>query len=158
MSLLSSAPRRARPRPILDRGTVIVPVVAGDQETQHAVAVAANLAGEGGTLRLLSVLEVPATLPLDAQLPEAEREARDALARAQALADARDVHATTDLRRARDAGTAVVDAAEAAHASAIVVAAGMSGFRRGPAVDRMTRTILRHAAARVVVLRRPQAA
>ena len=158
MSLLSSAPRRVRPRPILDRGTVIVPVVAGDLETQHAVAVAANLAGEGGTLRLLSVLEVPATLPLDAQLPGAEREAREALACAQALADARDVHATTELTRARDAGSAVVDAAEAAHASAIVVAAASSGFRRGPAVDRMTRTILRHASSRVVVLRRPQAA
>jgi nucleotide-binding universal stress UspA family protein len=135
-----------------------VPVVAGDQETQHAVAVAANLAGEGGTLRLLSVLEVPPTLPLDAQLPEGEREARNALARAQALADARDVHATTELTRARDAGAAVVDAAECAHAEAIVVAARMSGFRRGPAVDRTTRTILRHAGARVVVLRGPHAA
>jgi nucleotide-binding universal stress UspA family protein len=135
-----------------------VPVLAGDLETQHAVAVAANLAGEGGTLRLVSVLEVPATLPLDAQLPRAEREARKALACAQALADARDVHATTELRRARDAGAAVVAVAEGVHASAIVVAAGASGFRRGPAVDRMTRTILRHAAARVVVLRRPQAA
>src|SRR5437764_6821287 len=109
MSLLShAAPRRERPRPLLDRGTVVVPVLAGDAETQHAVAVAANLAGENGTLRLVSVLEVPSTLPLDAQLPEAEREARDALARAQALADARDVHATTELKRARDAGAAVV--------------------------------------------------
>src|SRR6476620_4308485 len=133
MSLLGHAPRRERPHPLLHRGTVVVPVLAGDLETQHAVAVAANLAGEGGTLRLVTVLEVPATLPLDAQLPEAEREARRALACAQALADARDVRATTELRRARDVGAAVLAVSEDARASAIVVAAGPSGFRRGPA-------------------------
>jgi nucleotide-binding universal stress UspA family protein len=154
MNLL--APSRTRPRRAVATGTVLVPVLGSDAETQHAVAVAATLAGAGSTLRLVAVVEVPATLPLDAQLPEAEREARDALARALAVADAEGVHATTELRRARDVGAALVEAADAGPAAAVVVAASVSARRRGPNVDRVTRTLLRRARSRVVVLRQPR--
>jgi nucleotide-binding universal stress UspA family protein len=157
MSLLAPRPARLKgsvARPAAEHGTILVPVGGSDADG-HAAAVAASLAGAGAELRLVGIVEVPRELSLDAQLPEEEHAVREALTRAQANAEARGVRATIELRRARDAGAEIVEAAEDSHAAAIVLDAPMRGGRRAGGLGRTARAVLRGADARVVLVTRP---
>jgi nucleotide-binding universal stress UspA family protein len=147
-------PTRSRVHPAVERGTILVPIGGSDADG-HAVAVASSMVDGGAELRLVAVVEVPRELPLDARLDEEELAARETLAQAQANAEAQGVRATTELRRARDAGSAIVEAAEASGAAAIVLDAPMRGGRRPGGLGRTARTVLRGATARVLLVTRP---
>jgi nucleotide-binding universal stress UspA family protein len=157
VNLLAPRParlRRGSARSAVERGTILVPV-GGSDAGGHAAAVAASLAGAGAELRLVGVVEVPRELPLDAQLAEEEHAVRESLARVQANAEARGVRATIELRRARDAGAGILEAAEASDAAAIVLDAPMRGGRRAGGLGNTARAVLRGADARVVLVTRP---
>ena len=76
-------------------------------------------------LDLVYVIEVPLTLPLDAELPpEREEEARRALERASEVGEEyEDVEVSAEVVRAREVGAGIVEAARRSGAEAIVVGA-----------------------------------
>ncbi len=111
---------------------ILVPVF-GTKLDDDIVATAGRLAaaereqadgrGEEARLDLVYVIEVPLTLPLDAELPQArEAEARRALERAREVGEEyEDVEVSTEVVRARDVGAGIVEAARRSGAEAIVI-------------------------------------
>ncbi len=132
--------------------TVIVPVVRTG-ETEEALVAAARLAADrGATVAVVTVLEVPLSLPLDAALPGQEDAAEELLDDAQALVESYGVRAVTRLVRARKAGPAILEEARRRNAELIVVGAprrAVAGRRRlfGGTVD----YVLREAPCRVLI-------
>src|SRR6185437_10868670 len=78
--------------------TILVPVVRNG-ESEEALVAAARLASERrATIAIVHVLEVPMSLPIDAELPEEEKRAFELLEEARALVDAYGVRTVTRLR------------------------------------------------------------
>jgi nucleotide-binding universal stress UspA family protein len=133
---------------------IIVPV-AGDDDSEAGVALAAQLAPErGAAITAVFVIEVPAELPLEAHMQEEEAAARAALETAYAIAANRGVRLTGRVVRARARGEAIVAAAEEAGADLVVIRAMPRERKRlfGQTAD----YVLRHAACRVLVTAPPK--
>jgi nucleotide-binding universal stress UspA family protein len=129
---------------------IVVPL-GGDEESELGVALAAELAPEGGAaITAVVVIEVPAELPLDAHMHDEEALARQALEKANAIAASRGVRLRSRIVRARARGEAIVAEADAAGADLIVVrSARHSGTALfGKTVD----YVLRHADCRVLLI------
>src|SRR5512146_1913256 len=76
----------------------------GSPDSLRALEIACRLATDDhATITCLYVLEIPALLPLDSHLEDAEVEARNLLERAGATGDARGVRVVQEFVRARDA-------------------------------------------------------
>lgn len=136
---------------------ILVPLVA-DAESETAVALAAELAGDhGSTITAVVVIEVPAALPLEAHMLEEEAEAKRALEDARAIASARGVRVRACVLRAREAGEAIVEEAERSDADVIVLRAPRSG-RRWKMFGKTVDHVLKHAPCRVMVDSSPPAA
>jgi APA family basic amino acid/polyamine antiporter len=118
--------------PEVEFRNILVPVF-GTKLDDDIVATAGRLAaaeqeeladGEADArLDVVYVIEVPLTLPLDAQLPqEREDEAQRALQRAREVGEEyEDVEVTTDVIRARKVGAGILEAARRSGAEAIVI-------------------------------------
>jgi basic amino acid/polyamine antiporter, APA family len=155
------APIPIGPGAALEYRNVLVPVVHR-RESEEAVDLACRLATErGATIAVVTVLEVPLELPLDAQLPEElEHRAHDLLDEARAIGDAYGVDVVVRLIRDRRAGRAIVDEADRRNSEIIVMGAPRRDVRRrsgrifGDTVD----FVLKHAPCRVMVAAAPKAA
>ena len=87
----------------LEYRRIVVPIVPG-RPSDDALDVACRLAAERGRAgRRADVLEVPLELPLDAELPEEERQANDELDEAVAIGDTYGVRVVGRLVRGRSA-------------------------------------------------------
>jgi basic amino acid/polyamine antiporter, APA family len=117
--------------PEVEFSNILVPVF-GTSLDDDIVATAGRLAAaegvdgrRGGESRMdvVYVIEVPLTLPLDAQLPkEREEQARRALERAREVGEEyEDVEVTTAVLRARKVGAGILEAARRSNAEAIVI-------------------------------------
>jgi APA family basic amino acid/polyamine antiporter len=118
--------------PEIEFRNILVPVF-GTKLDDDIVATAGRLAAaeqeESGNgeadarLDVVYVIEVPLTLPLDAQLPqEREDEAQRALQRAREVGEEyEDVEVSTDVIRARKVGAGILEAARRSGAEAIVI-------------------------------------
>jgi nucleotide-binding universal stress UspA family protein len=134
---------------------IVVPI-AGDDESEAGVALAAQLAPEhGAAITAVFVIEVPAELPLDAHMLAEESEARAALEKAHAIAASRGVRLSERIVRARARGEAIVAVAEDACADLVVMRAAPRERKRlfGHTAD----YVLRHAGCRVLVTAPPKA-
>ena len=111
--------------------SILVPVF-GTKLDDDIVATAGRLAAaeraeadgelDVARLALIHVVEVPLTLPLDADLPEREEQGRRALRRAREVAEEyEDVAVSTETIRAREVGAGIVEAARRSEAEAIVI-------------------------------------
>jgi basic amino acid/polyamine antiporter, APA family len=129
--------------PDVEYGNILVPVF-GTELDDDIVATAGRLAaaeqeGDGEVdethLAIVYVLEVPLTLPLDAELPpELEGEALRAIERAREVGEEYGgVRVTASVTRARDVGAGIVDAARRGGVEAIVVGAEPPSRIRGGA-------------------------
>ena len=114
--------------------------------SDHCVAEACMVAGDGARVVAVVPLEIPLSLPLATPLPEAERQARETVARARATALAYAVDVDARLVRTRSAGQAIVDEARREHADSIVVS-----MPRGGRVGATAEFVLRNADCRVLV-------
>jgi nucleotide-binding universal stress UspA family protein len=135
---------------------ILVPVSARGA-CDEATAIACRLAADrGAVLTLLTVLEVPAELPLEAQMPTEEGAGRRVLAKAHALAELYGVRASTRVVRARSAAEAIVRCAAAGDAEIVVLGAPRRrrGNRRAPVFGRTVGAVLAQAPCRVVVAAR----
>jgi nucleotide-binding universal stress UspA family protein len=133
---------------------IVVPI-AGDDDSETGVALAAELAPEGGaSITAVFVIEVPTELPLDAHMDDEERAARAAFEKAHAIAAGRGVRLHERIVRARARGEAIVAEAEAADADLIVMRAAPRNRKR--LFGRTADYVLRHADCRVLVTAPPQ--
>jgi APA family basic amino acid/polyamine antiporter len=160
---------------------ILVPVF-GTKLDDDIVATAGRLAaaeqeeaesGEEETrLGLVYVIEVPLTLPLDAELlPEVEEEAQRALQRASDVGEEyEDVKVTTEVVRARGVGPGIVEAARRYGSEAIVIGGepptkirggarfGGIGAARPAEIGAATEYVLKKAPCRVLLTAPPETA
>ena len=133
---------------------ILVPI-AGDDDSEAGVALAAQLAPEhGATITAVFVIEVEAELPLEAHMLDEEAAARAALEKAHAIAASRGVRLNERIVRARARGEAIVAEAEEADADLVVMRATPRDRKRlfGHTAD----YVLRHAGCRVLVTAPPK--
>ncbi len=150
---LVKAPPAFGPALALEYRRLLVPVIPG-QPSDAAMDVACRLAAERGSrIFALNVLEIPLDQPITHELPELERAANRELDEALAIGNSYGVNVLTRLERARAAGPAVVNEADARNAEIIVLGAPRRRLTAtqaavlGSTVD----YILKHAKCRVLV-------
>jgi APA family basic amino acid/polyamine antiporter len=128
-------------------------------------------ADEGSRLAVVYVVEVPLTLPLDAELPpEVEQEAQRALKRASDVGEEyEDVDVTAEVVRARKIGAGIVDAARRYASEAIVIGGepptkikggaklGGIGAAKPAEIGAATEYVLKKAPCRVLLTAPPEA-
>jgi len=121
--------------------------------SEEALVAAARLAAErGATIAIVHVLEVPLSLPLDAELPAEEELAIDLLEEARAFVEAYGVRTVTRLVRARRAGPAIVEEAMRRQAELIVIGAKRRLARgRTPLFGRTVDHVLKESQCRVLL-------
>jgi APA family basic amino acid/polyamine antiporter len=159
---------------------ILVPVF-GTKLDDDIVATAGRLAAaeqeedkhseEQTRLDVIYVIEVPLTLPLDAELPlEVEREAARALRRASEVGEEyADVRVTAQVVRAREVGAGIVDTARASGAETIVIGGeppskikggatlGGIGAAKPAEIGAATEYVLKKAPCRVLLTAPPEA-
>jgi nucleotide-binding universal stress UspA family protein len=133
---------------------ILVPLLSKSEETDRIVALAAQMVrSRNGNVELLAVLEVPFTLPLDANVEEDEKLAIETLDRAESVAKQRVAAVNKRVVKARNAGPAIVREAQM-QAADVILMANTSLRVRGtiqsihPAVD----YVMKNAPCEVLVL------
>jgi APA family basic amino acid/polyamine antiporter len=176
-----SVPERALTKqvPEVEFRNILVPVF-GTKLDDDIVATAGRLAaaeaaesdgdGERSRLDVVYVIEVPLTLPLDAELPpEREAAARRALDRARDVGEEyEDVGVNTEVIRARKVGAGILEAARRSGAEAIVIggepptkirggaAIGGIGAAKPAEIGAATEYVLKKAPCRVLLTAPPE--
>jgi APA family basic amino acid/polyamine antiporter len=164
--------------PAVEFSNLLVPVF-GTKLDDDIVATAGRLAAaereegdeEGESrLELVYVIEVPLSLPLDAELPpEREAQARRALDRAREVGEEyEDVEVSTEVIRARKTGAGIIEAARRANSEAIVIGAepptkirgggkfGGIGAAKPAEIGAATEYVLKKAPCRVLLTAPPE--
>jgi nucleotide-binding universal stress UspA family protein len=137
---------------------LVVPV-AGTEMDDRVLGMLPNLlSSEGGTITFLFVVEVPQSMPLDAELPTeidlGERALRHAENAARQALPSRNTTIVTELLQARAIGPAIVDEAIERGAEAIVMTAAIHRRHGRPTLGETTDHVLLNAPCEVVVIRR----
>ncbi len=107
---------------------LIVGTEGRPEDEQALGAFCATLNGERVTLRIVHVLTVPRTAPLDVPMPEAEERAERLLARSREIAERFHISVETAVLRGREVGACLVEDARRVMADAVFVR-----FRSRPA-------------------------
>jgi nucleotide-binding universal stress UspA family protein len=136
---------------------LVVPV-AGSEMDDRVLGMLPNLLSrEGGTITFLFVVEVPQSMPLDAELPTdidiGEQALRHAENAARPLLPSRNATIVTELLQARAVGPAIVDEAIERDAEAIVMTAAIHRRHGRPTLGETTDHVLLNAPCEVVVIR-----
>jgi nucleotide-binding universal stress UspA family protein len=136
---------------------LVVPV-AGTEMDDRVLGMLPNLlSSEGGTITFLFVVEVPQSMPLDAELPTeidlGERALRHAENAARQALPSRNTTIVTELLQARAIGPAIVDEAIERDAEAIVMTAAIHRRHGRPTLGETTDHVLLNAPCEVVVIR-----
>jgi nucleotide-binding universal stress UspA family protein len=128
-------------------------------ESDRAVEVACRLAAErNASVTVVTVIEVPPLLPLDARMDEEEFDARRLHGRAEEIADRYGVPVVARAIRAREAAAAILEQVEAARSELVVVGARRKSRagKRAPAFGRTVQNVLRKSPCRVLVIAAPR--
>jgi basic amino acid/polyamine antiporter, APA family len=164
--------------PELAYRSILVPVF-GTKLDDDIVATAGRLVAaeskeagdemDGARLALVHVIEVPLALPLGAELPQREEEARRTLQRAKEVAEEyEDVAVSTETIRARDVGAGIVEAARRGESEAIVIGGepptkirggamlGGVGAAKPAEIGAATEYVLKKAPCRVLLTAPPE--
>ena len=132
-------------------GSIVV-VFSQDILSGHMMALAAKLArGEKSELVAAYVIEVPYTLPPDAEMPIEERAALDALGAAETIATNTDVNLRTDIIKARSTKQAVLDLAKREKANLIILGSFREGKYTGAPLGRTIEEIAADAKCDVLI-------
>ena len=116
------------------------------------MALAAKLAsGERSELLDIYVIDVPYTLPPDAEMPVEERAALDALGAAETIATNTDVHLRTEIIKARSTKQAVLDLAKREKANLIILGSFREGKYSGAPLGRTIEEIAADAKCDVLI-------
>lgn len=132
-------------------GSIII-VFTPEIASGHMMALAAKLArGERSELLAIYVIEVPYTLPPDAEMPVEERGALDALAAAEAIATNVDATIRTEIIKARSTKQAVLDIAKREKADLLIVGSFREGKYMGAPLSRTIEEIAADAKCDVLI-------
>ncbi len=132
---------------------VLVPVT-GQPVDDEAVTLACELAKpHKGLVRVLYVILVPRTLPLDAEVSEETAQGERVLQRMEALGKAQKCKLEGEILQARHIGTAVVQEAEDRKVPLIVLSLPYRLQYGVPSLGNVAPYILKHAPCRVLVSR-----
>jgi nucleotide-binding universal stress UspA family protein len=136
---------------------VVVPV-AGTAIDRRALALLPDLVSKDGAIvTFLHVVEVPQSMPLDAELPREIDKGEEALRQAELLArralPGRSTQLVTELLQARAVGPAIVDEAVERGADAIVMTTSVHRKHGRPTLGETMQHVLLHAPCEVVVIR-----
>ena len=132
-------------------GSIMV-VFSPDILSGHMMALAAKLArGERSELFAIYVIEVPYTLPPDAEMPAEERSALDALGAAETIAVNNGVTLRTETVKARSTKQAVLDIARRDKAALIILGSFREGKYTGAPLGRTIEEIAADAKCDVLI-------
>jgi nucleotide-binding universal stress UspA family protein len=112
-------------------GSIVV-VFSPEINSGHMMALAVKLArGERSELLAIYVIEVPLTLPPDAEMPEEERVALDSLGAAETIANKANVALRTETIKTRSTREAVLELAKREQANLIILGSYLEGRYSG---------------------------
>lgn len=112
----------------LDAVRSFLVAIDGSRAAMHALGATCGIARRShASVAALHVIEVPRSLPVEAELPVEFERGEAILAEAEALGRRLDVSVAGQILQARSAGVAVVDEAAALEADAIVI--GLDYYR-----------------------------
>jgi nucleotide-binding universal stress UspA family protein len=132
-------------------GSLIV-VFSPEIDSSHMMALAVRLArGERSELLALYVVEVPYTLPPDAEMPSEERAALDALGAAETLANNNNVTIRTEIIKTRSTKQAVLEVAKREKANLIILGSFREGKYSGAPLGRTIEEIAADAKCDVLI-------
>ena len=132
-------------------GSVIV-VFSQEIASTHMMALAAKLArGERSELLVAYIIEVPYSLPPDAQMEVEERAALDTLGAAETIANQTDVSLRTEIIKARSTRQAVLDLAKREKANLIILGSFREGKYTGAPLGRTIEEIAADAKCDVII-------
>jgi nucleotide-binding universal stress UspA family protein len=132
-------------------GSLMV-VFSPEIDSSHMMALAVKLArGERSELLVLYVIEVPYTLPPDAEMALEERSALDALGAAETIANRSHVAVRTETVKARSTKQAVLDVAKRERALLIILGSYREGKYSGAPLGRAIEEIAADAKCDVLI-------
>ncbi len=132
-------------------GSIIV-VFSPEIASTHMMALAVKLArGERSELLAIYVVEVPYTLPPDAEMVAEERAGLDALGAAETIAVNSDVTLRTAIIKARSTKQAVLDLAKREKANLIILGSYREGKYTGATLGRTIEEIAADAKCDVLI-------
>jgi nucleotide-binding universal stress UspA family protein len=132
-------------------GSIIV-VFSEEIHSDHMMALAVRLAHrERAVLLAAYVMQVPLTLPIDAEMEIERRQALGTLANAEAIARAADVEISTEIIPARSVSQGVVDLAKRRAAHLIILGAYREGKYSGAPLGREIEQITAMAQCDVLI-------
>ena len=132
-------------------GSIIV-VFSPEINSSHMMALAVRLAhGQKSALHAIYVIEVPYTLPPDAEMAQEERSALDALGAAETLALNSDVTLRTETIKARSTKQAILDIAKRDKADLIILGSYREGKYTGAPLGHMIEEIATDAKCDVLI-------
>jgi nucleotide-binding universal stress UspA family protein len=132
-------------------GSLIV-VFSPEIDSAHMMALAAKLArGERSELLALYIIEVPYTLPPDADMALEERAALDALGAAETIAHKSNVSIRTETIKTRSTKQAVLDVAKREKANLIILGSFREGKYSGAPLGRTIEEIAADAKCDVLI-------
>ena len=136
---------------------LVVPVAGSDIDTRVLDILPDLVRKDGAMVTFLYVVEVPQSMPLDAELPGEIEEGEQALRHAEHVArqalPARSAHIVTELLQARAVGPAIVDEAIEREADAIFMTASIHRKHGRDSLGETTNYVLLNAQCEVVVIR-----
>lgn len=139
----------------LQMKSVLVPT-DGSTASLEAVELACSLAKRNkARVMVVHVIEVPRTLPLDAEMVEEAQRGEEILAAAEEVADRVDWEVEAELLQAREAGHAVVDEAVERQADAIILGVDYHAPYGEFQLGETTQFVLKNARCQVWVCRQP---
>lgn len=132
-------------------GSLMV-VFSPDIDSSHMLALAVKLArGERSQLLAIYVIEVPYTLPPDAEMPLEERAALDALGAAETIANNNNVTIRAETVKTRSTKQAVLDVAKRVKADLIILGSFREGKYSGAPLGRTIEEIAADAKCDVLI-------
>src|SRR5215211_2307049 len=136
---------------------LVVPVAGSNMDDRVLGLLPDLLNVAGGTITFVFVVEVPQSMPLDAELPTeidtGERALRHAENVARRALPSRGTTIVTELLQARAVGPAIVDEAIERDAEAIVMTASIHRRHGRPTLGETTEHVLLNAPCEVVIIR-----
>jgi nucleotide-binding universal stress UspA family protein len=130
---------------------ILVPT-SGTLYSERGIELACRLGGEQkAEIYLVTVLEVPRTLPLEAPMPEAEVQAKDIIKRGEEIVSLRGLPAKGEVKRGRVVGEEIIRAAKDWEADLIVMGIRSEIRMAQEILGRTSDLVLRRAPCEVIL-------
>lgn len=136
--------------------SIIVPVFGAGLDYRAMVTACKVAAERNATIVVLAAVEIPQTLPLNADLGARDQFVNQQLDAARVIGDEYGVEVITRIVRARRAERAILDEITFRESQLVVVGVGLQRISSAPVVSRTIDRIIRRSRTRVLIVRAGQ--